>query len=196
VNSRPMRRLPAGLLAMPAAAFAVHQLRYALAYGTHAKAELAATGHTYLHSLVPWLVVTLAVGLSTFIRRAAHALRTGETGTFTRRSWVTLWAATAGGLFAIYAVQESLETFFASGHPTGVAGVVGHGGWWAVPAAAVVSLLVVAALRLGRTIVRAAGRLAPRRYRFTVLAHVVPRDLVLVPARPLTRAAAGRAPPP
>jgi hypothetical protein len=190
-----MRRLPAGLLAMPAAAFAVHQLRYALAYGTHAKAELAATGHTYLHSLVPWLVVMLAVGLSTFIRRAAHALRTGETGTFTRRSWVTLWAATAGGLFAIYTVQESLETFFASGHPTGVAGVVGHGGWWAVPAAAVVSLLVVAALRLGRTIVQTAGRLAPRRYRFTVPTHIDPREVVLVPARPLARSAAGRAPP-
>jgi len=180
---------------MPAAAFAVHQLRYALAYGTHAKAVLAAQGHTYLHSLVPWLVITLAVGLSTFIRRAAHALRTGETGSFTRRSKVTLWAATAGGLLAIYAVQESLETFFASGHPTGVGGVVGHGGWWAVPAAAVVSLLVVAALRLARTIVRAAGRLARRRYRFNVPTYVVPRDVVLVPARPLTRSAAGRAPP-
>jgi hypothetical protein len=188
-------RLPAGLLAMPAAAFAVHQLRYSLAYGTHAKAQLAAQGHTYLHSLVPWLVVTLAVGLSTFIRRAARALRTGETGAFTRRSWATLWAATAGGLLAIYAVQESLETFFASGHPTGVGGVVGHGGWWAMPVAAVVSFLVVAALRLGRSIVRAAGLLAPRRYRFAVAPHVVPHDLVLVPPRPLARSAAGRAPP-
>lgn len=188
-------KLPAGLLAMPAAAFAVHQLRYALAYGTHAKAALAAQGHTYLHSLVPWLVVMLAVGLSAFVRRAAHALRTGDTGGFTRRSWATLWAATGGGLLVIYVVQESLEAFFASGHPNGVAGVFGHGGWWALPATAIVSFLVVAALRLGRSIVRAVGRLAPRRYRSPLVPHVVPRSLVLVPARPLARSAAGRAPP-
>lgn len=180
---------------MPAAAFAVHQLRYALAYGPNAKAELAAQGHTYLHSLVPWLVITLAVGLAAFIRRTARALRTGETGTFTRRSTAILWAATAAGLVAIYAVQESFEEFFVSGHPSGVGGVFGHGGWWAVPVAALVALAVVAALRLGRTIVRAAGRLHRRHFGFTIVPPVVPRGLVLVPARPLARSAAGRAPP-
>jgi hypothetical protein len=196
VISRSMRgRLPAGLLAMPAAAFAVHQLRYLLAYGPHAKTALAAQGHTYLHSLVPWFVVMLAVGLSGFVRRAAHALGTGETGAFSRGSWTMLWGATTTGLVMIYAVQESLEAFFASGHPTGFAGVFGHGGWWALPASAAVSLLVVAALRLGRSIIVAAGRLAPRRYHFTLVPAAVPRGLVLVPARPLARSAAGRAPP-
>lgn len=188
-------RLPAGLLAMPAAAFAVHQLRYGLAYGSHAKAALAAQGHTYLHSLVPWLVVTLAVGLASFLRRAAHALRTGDTGTSTRKSFAVLWAVTFGGLLGIYAVQESLEEYFASGHPTGLAGVFGHGGWWSLPAAALVSLIVVAALRLGRSIVRAAGRLARRGYHFPVVPRIVPKSLVLAPARPLARSAAGRAPP-
>jgi hypothetical protein len=188
-------RLPGGLVAMPAAAFAVHQLRYALAYGTHARAELAAQGHTYLHSLVPWLVITLAVGLAAFVRRAAHALHTGETGAFTRRSTAILWSATAVGLVAIYAVQESFEEFFASGHPTGLGGVFGHGGWWAVPAAALVALVVVAALRLGRTIVRAAGRLARRHFGFSFVPPIVPDGLVLVAARPLARSAAGRAPP-
>lgn len=180
---------------MPAAAFAVHQLRYGLAYGPDAKAALAAQGHTYLHSLVPWLVITLAVGLAAFIRRTANALRTGDTGTFTRRSSGILWSATAAGLLAIYAVQESFEEFFASGHPTGLAGIFGNGGWWAVPAAAFVALVVVAALRLGRTIVRAAGRLGSRRHGFSIAPPVVPGGLVLVPARPLTRSAAGRAPP-
>jgi len=37
---------------MPAAAFAVHQLRYYLAYGSAAGAELQRTGHSYLHSVV------------------------------------------------------------------------------------------------------------------------------------------------
>lgn len=194
--SRSMRgRLPGGLLAMPAAAFAVHQLRYLLAYGTHAKAMLAAQGHTYLHSLVPWFVIMLAVGLSSFVRRAEHALRTGETGAFTRRSWAVVWGATATGLIAIYAVQESLEAFFASGHPTGFAGVFGHGGWWAVPVSALVALVVVATLRLGRSIVLAAGRLGPRRFHFPAVPVVAPRSLALVRVRPLTRSAAGRAPP-
>jgi hypothetical protein len=196
VRSRSMRgRLPAGLLAMPAAAFAVHQLRYGLAYGSHARAALAAQGHAYLHSLVPWLVVTLAVGLARFVRRAAQALRTGDAGTSMCTSFAMLWAVTFGGLLGIYAVQESLEEYFASGHPTGMAGVFGHGGWWSLPAAALVSVIVVAALRLGRSIVQAAGRLAPRRYHFPVIRQIVPNGLVFVPARPLTRSAAGRAPP-
>ena len=40
-----------GLLLMPAGALAVHQLRYVLAYGSHAPDRLAAQGHGYLNSL-------------------------------------------------------------------------------------------------------------------------------------------------
>ncbi len=188
-------RLPAGLLAMPAAAFAVHQLRYILTYRSQASAELAAQGHSYLHSLVPWLVLALGIGLSAFVRRTARALRTGETGTFSRRSSAVLWSATTVGLVLIYAVQESLEEFFASGHPTGLAGVFGHGGWWAIPAAAVVALLVVAMLRLGRSIVRVAGRLARRNAQPSLVARFAWHAVVLVAARPLALSAAGRAPP-
>jgi len=180
---------------MPAAAFAVHQLRYLLAYRSHASAELAAQGHSYLHSLVPWLVVTLAVGLSAFVRRAARALRTGETGTFSRRSAAMLWSATTVGLVLIYAVQESFEAFFASGHPTGLAGIFGHGGWWAVPAAGFAALLIVAILRLGRSLVRVAGRLARRRTEPSFVASLPRCTVVLVSARPLALSAAGRAPP-
>jgi hypothetical protein len=188
-------RLPGGLLAMPAAALLVHQLRYTLAYGSHANGQLIAQGHTYLHSLVPWLVLTLAVGLSAFVRRAAHALRTGETGTFSRRSAAILWAATSGGLVVIYAVQESLEELFASGHPKGLAGIFGHGGWWAVPVAAFVALLIVAFLRLGRSLVRVAGALARRRVVLPAVVRTLQTTVVLVPARRLALAAAGRAPP-
>ena len=35
---------------LPAAAFAVHQSRYLLAYGSRAGVELQRTGHSYLHS--------------------------------------------------------------------------------------------------------------------------------------------------
>ena len=44
---------------LPPAAFAVHQLRYWLAYGSRAGIELQRTGHSYLHSVVPWLVAAV-----------------------------------------------------------------------------------------------------------------------------------------
>jgi hypothetical protein len=190
-------RLPSGtgLLLVPAAALLVHQLRYTLAYGSQAGSQLAATGHSYQHSLVPWVVLTLGIGLSSFLRRAAHALRSGQTGRLARLSAVSLWAATTVGLLAVYALQESLEEMYASGHPTGFTGVFGHGGWWAVPSAVVVAVAVVALLRVGRAVLGFAGRLAARPIRFRLLTPVAPAAVLLVVPAPLARAAAGRAPP-
>ena len=102
---------------MPAAAIAVHQLRYWLAYGSRANAELAAQGHSYLHSLVPWTVFGIAVGTGLFLRRLARALRTRSQPTTTRLPAGGLWLATWIGLVAIYATQETLEAFLATGHP-------------------------------------------------------------------------------
>jgi len=183
------------LLLIPAAAFVVHQLRYTLVYGARANDELTAQGHTYLHSLVPWLILALGIGLSAFVRRTAHALRTGETGTFGRQSALALWAGTSAGLVALYAMQESLEELFASGHPTGLAGIFGHGGWWAIPAAAVVAVFVVAVLRFGRAIICAAASLAPVAFSPLAVGLPAPHLVSLVAVRPVARSAAGRAPP-
>lgn len=180
---------------MPAAALVVHQARYTLAYGSRANAELAAQGHSYLHSVIPWTILALGIGASRFLRRAAGAARTGESGTFTRLSAAALWSITTAGLLAIYLVQEALETISASGHPTGFSGLVGHGGFWAVPAAAVVALGVVALLRLGRAVLRLASRLAPRAQRVRETRVRLPFSVALVAPAPLALAAAGRAPP-
>ena len=198
MRSRLQRgRLPSGggLLLIPAAALLVHQFRFTLAYGSQAGAQLAATGHSYQHSLVPWVILTLGIGLSSFLLRAAQAMRSGETGPFARLSAVGLWVVTTAGLIAVYALQESLEEVYASGHPTGVTGIFGHGGWWAVPSAMVVAIGVVALLRAGRAVLRFAGRLAARPLRFRPLAPGFPAAVVLVAPAPLARAAAGRAPP-
>jgi hypothetical protein len=189
-----VRVRPGGLLLIPAAVLVVHQARYTLAYGARANAELAAQGHSYLYSVVPWTILALGIGASLFLRRAARAARTGESGTFTRTSAAALWSITTAALVAIYAVQEGLEGLEMSGHPGGVPGVFGHGGWWAVPAAAVVALGVVAILRLGRAVLRLATRLAtagrPRSARLPL-----PFSVALVAPAPLALAAAGRAPP-
>jgi hypothetical protein len=58
---------PAVLL--PPAAFAVHQLRYLLTYGSDTGVELRETGHSYLHSVVPWLVCLVALAAGCFLRK-------------------------------------------------------------------------------------------------------------------------------
>ena len=190
-----MRMRPNGLLLMPAAALVVHQARYSLAYGARANTELAAQGHSYLHSVIPWSILALGIGASVFVRRAARAARTGNAGGFTRLSAAALWALTTAALVAVYAVQETLESFSVSGHPGGTAGVVGHGGWWPVPVAAVVALGVVSILRLGRAVLRLAARLAHDAPRARVARVRVPCSVALVAPAPLALARAGRAPP-
>lgn len=181
-----------GLLLVPAAALVVHQARYTLAYGSRANAELSAQGHSYLHSVVPWAVLALGLGATSWLRRLALAHRTGAVGS--RVAPLRLWAATTATLVAVYAVQETLEGFVASGHPGGAGGVVGHGGWWAIPVAAVVAVGVVALMRLGEVVVRLAARV-PAPARTGDLPLVFPGSAELVPVRVRARAAAGRAPP-
>jgi hypothetical protein len=184
-----------GFLLLPAAAFAVHQLRYTIAYGSHASGVLAAQGHSYLDSLAPWVVLLLGLGAGLFTVRVARALSSGgHVGR--RRSFAGLWALTSGSLVAIYVVQELLEGYFAVGHPAGVAGVLGHGGWWALVVAPLVGALVAALLRFAHAIVSVAGRTAVRRAFLGLRPlRVRPWAVSLVPRAPLAYAAAGRAPP-
>jgi hypothetical protein len=182
-----------GLLLVPAAALVVHQLRYSLAYGARANAELTAQGHSYLHSLVPWTILAVGLAATSFLRRLAHAARTGDEGRASR-SFTALWSLTAAGLLAIYVVQESLEGFVSAGHPGGPAGVFGHGGWWAIPASAVVALAVTALLRAGRAAIRLVARTRPR-LAYAPLTTIFPSSVLITPPRALARAAAGRAPP-
>jgi hypothetical protein len=184
-----------GLLLVPAAALVVHQLRYWLAYGSEANAQLAAQGHSYLHSLAPWAVLALGIGATLFLRRVARALVTGDAARSGRRSFPALWALSGVGLLTIYSVQETLESFLSSGHPGGVAGVFGHGGLWAVPVSAAVGLVVALVLRAGRAVLDAAARLAPELPRLRALPLVVPAGVLPAAARPLAHSAAGRAPP-
>lgn len=190
-----MRTRSSSLLLVPAAAVIVHQARYTLAYGMRANNELAAQGHSYLHSVVPWTILALGVAATSLLRRVAHAARTGDAGRFSRTPLLTLWGASTVGLFAVYAVQETLEGFVVSGHPGGVAGVVGHGGWWAAPVSALVALGLVALLRVARAAIRFAASLAPRTTHATA-PHRRPALVSLTPVPVLARAAAGRAPPP
>jgi len=176
-----------GLYLLPAAAFALHQLRYTLAYGSHAGSALTAQGHAYMTSLAPWLVLLLAFGAGSFVLRVACGRDDRP-----RRSPLGLWALASCVLLAIYTVQELLEGLFASGHPGGFEGVFGHGGWWAVPLALLLGAAIAALLHVGRLLIAAVRR----RSVFGPAPLVAALQAVWLPLPPpLAGAAAGRAPP-
>jgi hypothetical protein len=173
----------------------VHQLRYSFAYGSQASTELADQGHAYLSSLVPWMMVLVAAGLGSYLARLARAWQLGRDGHATR-SFGRTWSATSLSLIAIYSAQELLEGFFADGHPPGLVGVFGDGGWWSIPTVALVGLAIAALLRVGSSLVRLAAR-ARRAVRASLVVSAARGCSVwLQHARPpLADAAAGRAPP-
>ena len=168
-----IRRL-APLALMPPAAFAVHQLRYWLAFGGHAGLFLNRQGHLYLHSLAPWLAVAVAIAVGGFLQALGRALGGQRSLSRYTLSFTALWLICAAALVAIYASQELLEGVLATGHPAGLVGVFGYGGWWSVPAALAVGLVLAAAFHGARWALREvaerrSAKLSTRRRRTPVL---------------------------
>ncbi len=191
------RRLgPVALL--PPAALAVHQLRFLLAYGDGAGAELQRTGHAYLHSVVPWIVLLLALATGGFLRSLGRALggrasRGGRTVSFTG-----LWLACAAALTVIFACQEVLEGVYATGHSAGMTGIFGYGGWWAIPASLCVGLLLAACLHGARWVLDEVAERGTRgRVAWAPLRLVVPtaRAAAGMPPAPLVGGWSDRGPP-
>lgn len=190
----------AALIAL--SAFGVHQLRYLAGYGHAAGSELARQGHGYLDGALPVLAAFAASAIAAGLFRAA--LGRGRSGarvaapagadTFPRR---TLMFSVA--IAAVFCGQESLEGLLAAGHPGGLAAVLGHGGWLAVPLALVFGTFC-AILDRG---VLALERVIAASTRAVVFADRAPavqvptlRALVPLAAAPLAFGIARRPPPP
>ncbi len=183
---------------MPPAAFAVHQLRYVLAFGGGAGVELQRTGHSYLHSVVPWLVLLIALAVGGFLRALGRAFSAQTSLPRYTISFAGLWFACSAGLVAIYVSQEFLEGLFATGHPAGLVGVFGYGGWWSVPAAVCVGLVLAAVFHGARWVL---SEVADRRARpvaagaRTSVLVLRPRDVRVPRLAPLAGGWSGRGPP-
>jgi hypothetical protein len=183
---------------VPAAALAVHQLRYWLAFGSGMTAELRAQGHSYLHSLVPWIVLLIAISAGVFLRALGRAL--GGRCSLPRYtlSFAALWLVCAACLVAIYVCQEFLEGLFAVGHPGGLIGIFGSGGWWSVPAALAVGLVLAAMFHGTRWVLREVAQRRSRRVgtpRRRLSVARATRDLVLPRLVPLADGWSDRGPP-
>jgi hypothetical protein len=189
----------AGAIAlMPVAGLAVHQLRYWWAFGGSAGAELQAQGHAYLHSLVPWIVVLVAIAAGTFLSAVGRALGGRVSVARYTLSFTALWLLCAMSLVALYVCQEFLEGLFATGHPAGLAGIFGYGGWWSVPAALLVGLVLAAVFHGARWVIGEVARRSERLRSVAALRPLAARapGVVSVPRLvPLADGWSGRGPP-
>jgi hypothetical protein len=192
-----IRRL-APLALMPPAAFAVHQLRYWFAFHGAIGLELQRQGHVYLHSLVPWIVLLIALAVGAFLRALGRAL--GGQCSLPRytASFGVLWLVCSACLLAIYVSQELLEGMFVTGHPAGLVGVFGYGGWWSIPAAVGVGLVLAASFHGARWVLHETARRRARRLLAPVRAAAAaraPRDVLLPRMAALAGCCSGRSPP-
>lgn len=150
----------AALLA--AGAYAVHELRYAIAFGDHAPHVLEEHGHSHMSLVAPVIGLALALGLGSWVAALARAHR-DRVGEPERRPFSSAWLAAAGSLVSIYGLQETLEGLLAPGHPSGLAAVFGGGGWIAAPIALLVGAAIALLLRGARAATRHAARSAIER---------------------------------
>ena len=132
-----------------------------------------------------------------FVGALGRAFRSGEAGTCSRRGLLGLWLSATLALVLIYASQEFLEGLFAAGHPAGLQGIFGDGGWLSLPAAAAVGIVLALLVRGGRAAIELAARL--RRARPPLgrdSAPILrPKPVFLIAAAPLAACSPSRAPP-
>ena len=111
---------------------AVHQLRYLLGYGGDASTVLTARGHGYLGPLAAVVagivVLALAELLARALRRPARPVP----------SLRALWAGATVAIALLYSTQELIEG----------SSPASHGGWLALPLAALAGLAIAAIMRL------------------------------------------------
>jgi hypothetical protein len=170
----------------------VHQLRFVLAFGSDAGQHLSQEGHAYLGFVLPFVGVGLALAFAHFALLLARAHRAVPQAP----GLLATWALAASTLLVAYAAQEGVEGTLALGHPAGVAGIFGAGGWIAVPLCVVVGAAVALLLRgASVALARAAERGRARASRRVFGRRRLPLSPGPAPADPLASHLSGRAPP-
>jgi hypothetical protein len=175
-------------------AFALHQLRYLIAFGGSSSAELAQEGHRYMSDLLaPVSVLVLAAVLATLIRGT-------ESASSARAPLGRRIAIFAGALLAIYVGQELLEGLLATGHASGLTALLGGGGWIALPLAAAIgalaALLAHVLERVERVIAVSHAERPVRLRAPAVRGGALPARAISLLSAPLAFGLARRPPPP
>jgi hypothetical protein len=175
-------------------AFALHQLRYLIAFAGSSSAELSQHAHRYMSELLaPLAVLVLAAVLATLIRGT-------EAASPTRAPLGRRMAVFTCALLAIFVGQELLEGLFATGHPAGPAAVFANGGWIALPLAVAIGSLAALVAHLLEGVERVIAMIhTERRLRSrppAVRGRALPARGISLLAAPLAFGLARRPPPP
>jgi hypothetical protein len=174
----------------------VHELRYVAGHGGNAGEALAEQGHSYM----PWIKALASVLILAALARSARALFQASRGDVPEPRPPRLgylWLVSSLALAAVYTTQEIFEGTLAPGHPAGLVGVLGHGGWTAFLFSFVVGALIAAVTKLAYKAVKLVSERAlryvpgPSARPFWPLALALPGRRLGVLALNL----AGRAPP-
>lgn len=177
---------------------AVHELRYIAGYGGSADDALAEQGHSYMSmalALTALLLLAAGLRLAVSIVRASR----GEAPAEHAPRFVSLWARAGAALACIYVLQEGFEGSYSPGHPGGLVGIFGHGGWTAMVFAALVGAVIAAVTCIAHdAVVLVARRAARRRVRpapAPILSRPARRACPRLRSDVLAWNLAGRAPP-
>jgi hypothetical protein len=175
----------------------VHELRYVAAYGGSAGEALAEQGHSYTPLLEALVAILLVVALVRFALTIWHA-RDGVVREDRPPTFLSLWLWASLALATVYTLQEGFEGAFAPGHPSGLIGVYGHGGWTALIFSLAVGAVIAALTRLAHGAIEHVAAGAAARRQSTGQARLSWSVPVTPPGRRLDVLAwnlAGRAPP-
>ena len=175
----------------------VHELRYLAAYGGSAGEALAEQGHSYTPLLEAMVALLVLVALARFALNLSHA-HNGVVGEERPPTFLRSWASASVALAGLYTLQEGFEGAFAPGHPSGLIGVFGHGGWTALIFSLLVGAVIALLTRLAHEAIELVAARAAALRQWTAQARLSWVVLGTPPGRRLDVLAwnlAGRAPP-
>jgi hypothetical protein len=188
-----------GIALLSAGAIAVHELRYIAGYGGSADEALAEQGHSYMSmafALTALLLLAAGLRFAVTVMRASR----GEAPSERPPRFVSSWARAGAALACIYVLQEGFEGSYSAGHPGGLVGIFGHGGWTALVFAVLVGAVIGAVTCIAHdAVVLVARRAACRRLQpapTPTPSRSVHRALPRLRSDVLAWNLAGRAPPP
>lgn len=184
-----------GTLVFPAGVLAVHQLRYLLAFGSHAGSELSAQGDRYVATAALAAAGLVLVSLGVGLTRLVAASRGRGTHVVSRAPLWLLWLGLTVLLVVGFCGLEGLEMVVEPHHAAGLTGVFGHGGLWSVPAATLVGAVMALLAHGGRALLVIVARRRSARIVTATGSWPAVSPAWAAPRGPMATCAAGRAPP-
>lgn len=178
-------------------ALSLHELRFLIDVG-HGGVGTGGHGHGYLLLAGPIIGMVAAILLGSLVVRSAVC---SPSARVQRVRVARVWPLAAAALLAIYTSQELVEGAVAPGHPSGLDGVFGNGGWVSIPLSLAIGAVIALLVRITQRVADASP--VGRGWLSDLTQLVLPSTSCFSPVartigkrrRPLAFRLAGRGPP-